>query len=152
MKILFVCLGNICRSPVLEAVLRDHVRRAGLKWEVASVGTGAWHVGRAADPRSCASATRRGYSMDRHRARQLHVNHFYEYDWLLAADRENLRELQLLRPADASARVELALAFAGLETPQEVPDPYFGADADFEHVVDLAEEFARNVLARYAKR
>lgn len=148
MRILVVCLGNICRSPVLEAVLRAHVRRAGLAWEIASAGTGDWHVGHPADPRSCASAARRGYPLDAHRARQLSSADFHDYDWLLAADRANLAEIQRRRPADASARIALALEFAGLAAPHEVPDPYYGEAAGFDSVIDLAEAFARGAIAR----
>lgn len=149
MKILFVCLGNICRSPVLEAVLRQQAVRAGRHdWQIASCGTGGWHAGEGADPRSCASAARRGYGLDTHRARQLCAADYSDYDWLLAADRDNLAEINRRRPAGASARTSLALAFAGLPAPQEVPDPYYGDAAGFDRVIDLAEEFARRVLGR----
>lgn len=149
MKILFVCLGNICRSPVLEAVLRQQARRAGRHdWQVASCGTGGWHAGEGADPRSCASAAQRGYTLEAHRARQLRAADYSDYDWLLAADNDNLAEIRRRRPAQASACVELALAFAGLDSPREVPDPYYGDAAGFDRVIDLAEEFARRVLER----
>lgn len=148
MKILFVCLGNICRSPVLEAVLRTQMQRAGLDWQVASCGTGDWHLGQGADPRSCASALRRGYSLQTHRARQLAAADYHEHDWLLAADRSNLAELQRRRPAAASAQLSLALPYAGIATPQEVPDPYYGGEAGFDAVIDLAEAFAQRVIER----
>ncbi|HVH35688.1 MAG TPA: low molecular weight protein-tyrosine-phosphatase [Tahibacter sp.] len=148
MKILFVCLGNICRSPVLEAVLRAQLQRAGLDWQVASCGTGDWHLGQGADPRSCASALRRGYSLETHRARQLAAADYHEQDWLLAADRSNLAELQRLRPATATAQLALVLPYAGIAQPQEVPDPYYGGEAGFDTVIDLAEAFARKVIER----
>lgn len=148
MKILVVCLGNICRSPVLEAVLRVQVNAAGLDWEIASAGTGDWHVGRGADPRSCASALRRGYSLARHRARQLSAADYRTYDWLLAADRSNLADISRRRPADATAQTALALAHAGLTQPLEVPDPYYGGAEGFETVIDLAETFAQALIAR----
>ncbi|HSX61894.1 MAG TPA: low molecular weight protein-tyrosine-phosphatase [Tahibacter sp.] len=151
MKILFVCLGNICRSPVLEAVLRAHAEKAGLDWEIASCGTGDWHLGHGADPRSRASAQRRGYSLAAHRARQLCAADFRRYDWLLAADRSNLAEIVRRRPADATARVALALAHAGLPQPLDVPDPYYGNAEGFEAVVDLAEAIARAIVARDAE-
>lgn len=150
MKILFVCLGNICRSPVFEAVLRQQLRRSRLDWQVASVGTGGWHAGEGADPRSCESMVRRGYSLTAHRARQLGVSDYSGFDWLLAADRSNLATLQQRRPSGATAQLALALPFAGLEAPLEIPDPYYGKARDFDHVVDLAEEFARRVIARGA--
>ena len=151
MKILVVCLGNICRSPVLEAVLRVHAQNAGLDWEIASAGTGDWHVGRGADPRSCASAQRRGYSLAAHRARQLCAADYRRYDWLLAADRSNLAEIQRRRPADATAQIALALGYAGLVQPVDVPDPYYGNAAGFDAVIDLAEAFAREIVARGAR-
>jgi protein-tyrosine phosphatase len=151
MKILFVCLGNICRSPVLEAVLREQVRRAGRQgWHIASCGTGGWHAGEGADPRSCASAARRGYSLQTHRARQLRTADFSDFDWLLAADNDNLAEINRRRPAGTTAQVRLALAFAGLSSPQEVPDPYYGDAAGFDRVIDLAESFALRLLGRDA--
>lgn len=148
MKILFVCLGNICRSPVLEAVLRMQVQRAGLDWQIASAGTGDWHIGQGADPRSRASALRRGYALDAHRARQLCSADYRRYDWLLAADRSNLAEIERRRPPDATAQAALALSHAGITQPLEVPDPYYGADAGFDAVVDLAERLSRDLIAR----
>jgi protein-tyrosine phosphatase len=151
MKILIVCLGNICRSPVLEAVLRVHAQNAGLDWEIASAGTGDWHVGRGADPRSGTSAQRRGYSLAAHRARQLCAADYRRYDWLLAADRSNLAEIQRRRPADATAQIALALGYAGLAQPIDVPDPYYGNAAGFDAVIDLAEAFARAIVAQGAR-
>jgi protein-tyrosine phosphatase len=147
-KILIVCLGNICRSPVLQAVLHAQAGQAGLDWQVDSAGTGGWHVGTGADRRSCASAARRGYALEQHRARQLCEADYRAYDWLLAADRDNLAEITRRRPADATAQIALALAFAGLETPEEVPDPYYGDAAGFDRVIDLAEAFAREAIRR----
>ncbi len=151
MKILFVCLGNICRSPVLEAVLRTQAANAGLDWRIASAGTGDWHVGQGADPRSCASALRRGYALDAHRARQLCADDYRDYDWLLAADRANLAEIARRRPAAATAQTALALAHAGITQPVEVPDPYYGAAAGFDRVIDLAEAFACNLIERASR-
>ena len=130
-----------------EAVLRAQSQAAGLDWDIASCGTGDWHVGRGADPRSCASAQRRGYSLAAHRARQLCAADYRHYDWLLAADRSNLAEIRRRRPADATAQMALALGYAGLAQPVEVPDPYYGSDAGFDAVIDLAEAFARAVIA-----
>lgn len=152
MKILFVCLGNICRSPVLAAVVAEHARRANLDWTIESAGTGDWHVGEGADPRTIASAQRRGYALAAHRARQLHRDDFRRYDALLAADAANLREIERRRPADATAQVALALEFAGVASPREVPDPYYGSAAGFEQVIDLAEHVARALLVKHAAR
>lgn len=151
MRILFVCLGNICRSPVFEAVLSTQAARAGLDWRIASAGTGDWHVGQGADPRSAASALRRGYALDAHRARQLGAADYHDYDWLLAADRANLAEIARRRPTAATAQAALALAHAGIAQPLEVPDPYYGAEAGFDRVIDLAEMFARNVIERASR-
>lgn len=148
MRILFVCLGNICRSPVLEAVLRTQAARAGFDWRIASAGTGDWHVGQGADPRSCASARRRGYALDAHRARQLCAADYRDYDWLLAADRANLAEIARRRPAAATAQAALALSHAGIMQPLEVPDPYYGAAAGFDSVIDLAEALAYRMVER----
>jgi protein-tyrosine phosphatase len=152
MRILFVCLGNICRSPVLAEVLREHVRRAGLDWTVDSVGTGDWHVGQGADPRTVASARRRGYALDAHRARQLGAGDYKVYDVLLAADAANLREIARRRPRDARAQAALALEYAGIGAALDVPDPYYGGDAGFEQVIDLAEQVAAALLAKHAPR
>ena len=152
MRLLFVCLGNICRSPVLAAVVAEHARRAGVDWTVDSAGTGDWHVGEGADPRSVASAQRRGYALAAHRARQLHRDDYRRYDALLAADAANLREIERRSPPDASARIALALEFAGVASLREVPDPYYGGAAGFEQVIDLAEAVARALLAKHATR
>lgn len=133
---------------MFETVLRAQLLRSRLDWQVASVGTGGWHAGEGADSRSCESVLRRGYSLDAHRARQLRDSDYSDFDWLLAADRSNLATLEQRRPAAATAQISLALPFAGLEAPVEIPDPYYGKGRDFDYVVDLAEEFARRVIAR----
>ena len=150
--ILFVCMGNICRSPLAEGVLRHLADGAAMSDQLTidSAGTGGWHAGEGADPRSCESVSRRGYSLAAHRARQLGASDYSDFDWLLAADRSNLATLQQRRPSGATAQLALALPFAGLEAPLEIPDPYYGKARDFDHVVDLAEEFARRVIARGA--
>ncbi|MEO8672934.1 MAG: low molecular weight protein-tyrosine-phosphatase [Tahibacter sp.] len=149
MRILFVCLGNICRSPILEAVLRERAARAGLVCTVASVGTGNWHVGAPADARAVAACARRGYQLEAHRARQLAPGDYTDHDWLLAADAANLVELGRRRPAGASARLSLALAYADILHPRDVADPYYGDDADFDRVVVLAERVADAVVRRH---
>ena len=148
MKILFVCLGNICRSPLLETVWRERAARAGIDCLVASAGTGAWHRGAGADRRAITAAARRGYPLDAHRARQVQPADFESYDWLLAADMDNLRELERTRPPVATAKLALALEFAGIAGVREVADPYYGNDADFDRVVELAERIADAVLHR----
>ena len=148
MKILFVCMGNICRSPVVEAVVRTRLQMAGLAVEVASAGTEDYHVGESADRRAIASARVRGYDVSAHRARQVSDADFRHFDQLLAMDRVNLRALRASCPADYLGKVELFLRRAGVATPEEVPDPYYGGDADFRAVIDLAEAGAQGLIAR----
>jgi len=147
MKLLFVCLGNICRSPILEAVARERFARAGVDWQVASCGTGGWHAGDGADARAVQAGHARGYALHTHRARQLRASDYTEFDFLLAADESNLRDLRTRAPAQ-SERLVLTLPFSGIDTPREVPDPYYGGARDFQHVVDLAERIADGLLLR----
>jgi len=152
MRILFVCLGNICRSPLLEAVARTRFARAGVDWSVASCGTGGWHAGEGADARAVRAGATRGYALQSHRARELCRDDYRDFDLLLAADHSNLRDLQARAPAGLSERAALALAHAGIAIPAEVPDPYYGSARDFEFVVDLAEQIADGLLHKLAGR
>ncbi|HZP65183.1 MAG TPA: low molecular weight protein-tyrosine-phosphatase [Rudaea sp.] len=138
MKLLFVCMGNICRSPVVEAVARAEFARAGFSIDVASAGTEDYHVGEPADPRAIASAKAHGYDVSRHRARQIVAADFARFDAVLAMDRVNLSALARCCPPEHERRAALFLPFAGLETPDEVPDPYYGKARDFERVIELA--------------
>lgn len=140
MRVLFVCLGNICRSPTAEGVLRQQLRAEGLAElvEVASAGTGDWHVGKQPDARTCRTARIRGYDLSQQRAQQIKAAHFAEYDLILAMDKSNLGHLQAMRPATAKAELDLFLRrYDGAL--DEVPDPYYGAEEDFEQVLDLIE-------------
>lgn len=150
MRILFVCLGNICRSPILEAVARARFERAGVDWRVASCGTGGWHAGEGADSRAMRAGADRGYSLQAHRARELRREDYREFDLLLAADQSNLRDLRARAPENSVERVALALPHAGIVMPAEVPDPYYGSARDFEFVVDLAEQIAEGLLHKAA--
>lgn len=134
-RVLAVCLGNICRSPTAEAVLRHKLAVAGLDGhvEVDSAGTGGWHVGEPPDPRSQHHAARRGYDLSRLRARRVAEEDFHRFDLILAMDHDNLADLQRLAP-DGVRRAELRL-FAEIE----VPDPYLSGPAGFERVLDLVE-------------
>jgi protein-tyrosine phosphatase len=140
MRVLFVCLGNICRSPTAEGVLRQKLREAGLadRVEVASAGTGDWHVGSAPDKRSQAAARLRGYDLSTQRAQQVSRADFVEYDLILAMDKSNLRHLQAMQPAKGKAELDLFLRRFEAEL-DEVPDPYYDADQGFEQVLDLIE-------------
>ncbi len=148
MRVLFVCLGNICRSPTAEVVFRHLVRQEapGIQVTIASAGLGGWHVGEPPDERSQAAALRRGFDMSAQRARQFADEDFERFDLILAMDRENLRELQRRAPARARERVRLFLEFAAQEGTHDVPDPYYGGEAGFERVLDLTQIAARGLL------
>ncbi|RON16620.1 low molecular weight protein-tyrosine-phosphatase [Pseudomonas frederiksbergensis] len=140
MRVLFVCLGNICRSPTAEGVLRHKLREAGLadQVEVASAGTGDWHVGKPPDKRSQAAAKLRGYDLSAQRAQQVSRADFATYDLILAMDNSNLRHLKALQPAKGKAELDLFLRRFQSEI-DEVPDPYHDSDQGFEAVLDLIE-------------
>ena len=140
MRVLFVCLGNICRSPTAEGVLRHKLREAGLEGrvEVDSAGTGDWHVGKPADIRTRQAAQQRGYDLSALRGRQVKAADFHDFDLVLAMDHSNLSDLQKLRPSHAAAELDLFLRRYQLEL-NEVPDPYYGGEAGFAQVLDLIE-------------
>lgn len=147
-SILFVCLGNICRSPLVEAVARKHFAQIGLDIEVASCGTGGWHIGAGADSRMRTAGSSAGYDLHSHRARQLRATDVERYDLLLALDRDNLRELQHLAAQRADEKTALFLEWAGVISPHEFPDPYYGEQADFTQSVLLAEQGVRGLIDR----
>jgi protein-tyrosine phosphatase len=142
-RLLFVCLGNICRSPTAEGVMRRLVRERGLEdqIEIDSAGTGGWHVGAPPDERATEAARRRGTTLEG-AARKFAFEDFDRFDLILAMDSENLRDLQALAPdEDARARVRL------LRGPDlDVPDPYYGGPDGFEDVLDQVEEACRRLL------
>ena len=147
-RVLFVCLGNICRSPTAHAVFEKLLHDKGLagRIEVDSAGTGDWHVGHPPDRRATAAAAHRGYDMSALRARQFEAGDFQRFDYILAMDRNNLRDILALAPPDHAARVGLFLDYAQAFDEQEVPDPYYGGDAGFEHVLDLVEDASLGLL------
>jgi len=148
-RILFVCLGNICRSPTAEAVLRALAAREApeLTLEVDSAGTSGYHIGQPPDPRTRQAAARRGYNLSTLRARIVEPLDFERFDLILAMDRENLRALRSRAPsAAASERLRLFLEFAPQGAPQDVPDPYYGGPNGFEEVLDLVEAATRGLL------
>ncbi|MEP6484248.1 MAG: low molecular weight protein-tyrosine-phosphatase [Rudaea sp.] len=147
-SILFVCLGNICRSPVVEAIARHEFARAGLDIVVDSAGTADYHIGEQADPRSIASAADAGYDAAPHRARQVGAVDFEQFDAVLAMDNSNLRELNLRCPPPLKGKVDLFLRFAGLASPLEVPDPYYGTASDFERVIALGRQGVEKLISR----
>src|SRR5499427_2559227 len=154
MRILFVCLGNICRSPTAEAVLRSLAAREApeLGLEVDSAGTAGYHVGEPPDPRTRAAAARRGYDLSALRARMVEAGDFERFDLILAMDRDNLRALRRHAPAHAHERLRLFLEFAPDAAPEDVPDPYYGGLNGFEEVLDLVEAATRGLLAHLRQR
>lgn len=153
MRVLFVCLGNICRSPTAEGVMRYRLQQVGLAAQVAvdSAGTAAWHIGKAPDPRTCAAAAQRGYRLHELRARQVQAEDFARFDLILAMDYDNLRELQRLRPDSAGAELDLLLRRGGLAE-HEVPDPYYGGSDGFERVLDLVESACERLIEQIRER
>ena len=148
-RILFVCLGNICRSPTAEGVFRHRAVQAGLtSLQVDSAGTAGWHVGKAPDPRTVAAAQRRGYDLSALRARQIQVSDFRNFDLVLAMDKQNLAELKSMAPKGVQASLGLFLDYAESAAFREVPDPYYGGDAGFEQVLDLIEQASDGLIAR----
>lgn len=137
-SVIFVCLGNICRSPLCEGIFRALVRQAGIEDRVScdSAGTGAWHVGNPPDPRSVAVARQNGIDISDLRARQVVFDDFTRFDLVLAMDRNNLRDLRRLGPTSAAARIHLFSDFATGRT-ADVPDPYYGGPDGFEHVYNM---------------
>jgi protein-tyrosine phosphatase len=149
-----VCLGNICRSPTAEGVLRDIAAREApdLDLEVDSAGTADYHIGSAPDPRSRRAALARGIDISGLRARVVSAEDFSRFDLLLAMDRENLRALEALRPAGSHAQLRLLLSYAPESGLRDVPDPYYGTDRDFEAVLDLTTAAARGLIAKLQQR
>jgi protein-tyrosine phosphatase len=153
-SILFVCLGNICRSPTAEAVFRTLAAREApeLTLSIESAGTAAYHVGSAPDTRAQAAARRRGYDMAGLRARTVERRDFERFDLILAMDRSNWSALRRLAPAAARDRVRLFLEFAPEADVEEVPDPYYGGANGFEEVMDLIEAASRGLLRHLRER
>ena len=148
MRILFVCLGNICRSPTAEVVFRAVAQRDApdLTLEVDSAGTAGYHIGELPDQRTRQAAARRGYDMSALRARIVEAEDFEHFDLILAMDRENLRTLERRAPAQARDRLRLFLEFAPDAGVSEVPDPYYGGPNGFEDVLDLIEAASRGLV------
>jgi protein-tyrosine phosphatase len=153
-RVLMVCLGNICRSPTAEGVLRHLAAKEapGLALEVDSAGTADYHIGAPPDARSLRAALRRGIDIGSLRARQVVADDFARFDLILAMDAENLRELQALQPRNSRAALKRFLDYAPEMELRDVPDPYYGKAAAFEKVLDLTTAAARGLLAALQER
>lgn len=146
---MFVCLGNICRSPLAEWSFRKHVDEAGLtdRFEIASSGTGSWHVGGGADQRMRDTARRRGLSLEEHVAQQFAEEHFQEFDHIFVMDKSNLHDVLFLDQQDLHGdKVRLFREFDPSPEDYQVPDPYYGGEAGFENVYDIVDRTAKNIL------
>ncbi|MEO8347175.1 MAG: low molecular weight protein-tyrosine-phosphatase [Betaproteobacteria bacterium] len=152
-RVLFVCLGNICRSPMAEVVFRHISRRAGLGGHVTveSAGMGDWHVGNPPDYRAIETAARRGYDLTTVRARQFKMVDFDRFDWILPVDRAVLRSLEGMRPAQFKAKLQLFLELAPQLNRHDVPDPYDGGIKEFELALDLIEQGSEALAAHIAQ-
>jgi protein-tyrosine phosphatase len=149
--ILFVCLGNICRSPLAEAALRAQAAGAGLDLVVDSAGTGDWHVGSPPDPRAQAVALRQGIDIAGYRGRQVHVQDFRRFTHVFALDADNLRDLRRIRPADGAANLQLLMDMVPGREGTGVTDPYFGEDAGFDVTWADVTAAARAIVRRLAR-
>ena len=148
-SVLFVCLGNICRSPLAEAAFRAEAERLGLEVEVDSAGTGDWHIGRPPDARAAAVAQKNGIDISGLRARQVTVADFRRFDHIVALDTKNLADLQAIQPSGGKAQLSLMLDHVAGRAGQPVPDPYYGEDELFEltwaYVAEGAKGLARTI-------
>lgn len=147
-KVLFVCTGNICRSPTAEGVMRHAARERGMENQlhIDSAGTTGFHAGEAPDRRAIAHAKKRGFSLEGLRARKISAADFNTFDLILALDTSHLRELNHMQPKGSKAQVALFLDYAGAGDVSEVPDPYYGDAKHFEYVLDLIESGVKPLL------
>lgn len=147
-------MGNICRSPTAEGVARHLIQLHGLQdsIEVDSAGTHAYHIGEAPDRRSQAAAKRRGIDMSKLRARKVEEADFERFDLILAMDQDNLRNLARKCPPEKSGKLSLMMRYAQRQWQDEVPDPYYGGEAGFEHVLDMLEDAVLGALAEATGR
>jgi protein-tyrosine phosphatase len=153
-SVIFVCMGNICRSPTAEAVFRRYVENAGLAGHILidSAGTHDYHIGDAPDLRAQRAAQQRGYDMSSLRGRQVGEVDFHRFDYVLAMDKANLAILQRLAPPAGDAQVRLFLEYARHHGEREVPDPYYGGPDGFERVLDMVEDASEGLLQHIRQR
>jgi len=147
-RVLFVCLGNICRSPLAAGVFRHHLATANLlsHFDVDSAGTANYHIGEPADRRAEAIAAQNHIDISMHRARQVHRKDFDTYHWIIAMDRSNLEHLRRMCPPEHQHKLKLMMNFSAHPTVDEVPDPYYGDEQDFEHVLGLLDDACKGLL------
>lgn len=152
-RILFVCMGNICRSPTAEGVFRYHAEQAGMieRLHIDSAGTHAYHTGEPPDRRARAAAERRGMSLDDIFARRVASEDFERFDFIVAMDEDNLARLHDESPEEHRGKLHLFLEFSAGDE-REVPDPYYGGAAGFERVLDLVEAASRGLLETLSKK
>ena len=153
-KVLFVCMGNICRSPTAEGVFRRLVEREGLaaRIHIDSAGTHAYHIGEPPDPRAQAAAAARGFDLSGIRGRRVTPGDVEDFDYVLAMDRENHQQLLAICGPHLEHKVRLFMEYAPHRPEQEVPDPYFGGESGFDRVLDMIEEAAAGLMAEIRKR
>lgn len=153
-KVIFVCMGNICRSPTAEAVFRHYVEEAGLAEhiQIDSAGTHDYHIGDPPDLRTQRAAQQRGYDMKALRGRQVEAGDFRRFDYVLAMDQANLAMLRRITPPDSDTQARLFLEYARHHFEREVPDPYYGGADGFERVLDMAEDAAQGLLQEIRQR
>jgi len=144
-SVLFVCLGNICRSPLAEAALRQECARSGVNAIIDSAGTGDWHVGQPPDERAQAAAARNGVNIGHLRARQVIASDFHNFDHIIALDRQNLRDLTAMLPSAPVARLSMLFDHVAGRAGEDVTDPYYGGAADFDRTWAEVTEAARNI-------
>ncbi len=147
-RVLFVCLGNICRSPMAEGAFRHLAEQMGKDHllEIDSAGTGAWHVGEPPDRRATATALQRGIDISQQRARKVKPDDFEHFDHIIAMDQENHLNLMRMAPPGHQHKIRLFLSHAPQQPEQEVPDPYYGGEQGFEHALDLVQAASRGLL------
>lgn len=147
-RVLFVCMGNICRSPTVEGVFRKQVEQAGLAHaiHIDSAGTHNYHIGESPDSRAQQAGASRGYDISSLRGRQVGKRDFDVFDYILAMDRDNLENLNRICPDEHAHKVKLFMEYAQNFSEQEVPDPYYGGMNGFERVLDMAEDASRGLL------
>jgi protein-tyrosine phosphatase len=149
-SVLFVCMGNICRSPTAEGVFRAQANAAGIEQTlfIDSAGTHAYHVGAEPDARSQLFAAKRGYDLSQQRARQVNFNDFVQFDYLLAMDKDNLALLQAACPPEHRHKLGLFMQYANQSAAEEVPDPYHGGARGFDIVLDYIEDASQGLIER----